>query len=91
MVRTQVLLSPEQAEALRLTAAAEGRSMADLVREAVDAWLRQRGQGRREGVARRSVAALGRYGSGERDLGSAHDRHLDEAFARPKASAAKRR
>lgn len=80
MIRTQILLSSAQAEALRRTAAADGRSMAELVRDAVDAWLRQHGDGRREGVARRSVAALGRYGSGVRDLGSAHDRYLDEAF-----------
>jgi hypothetical protein len=91
MVRTQILLTPEQAEALRRTAAADGCSMAELVRHAVDAWLRQRGEGGREGVARRSLAALGRYGSGVRDLGAGHDRYLDEAFGATDADAADRR
>ncbi len=65
--------------------------MAELVRDAVDGWLRQHGEGRREGVARRSVAALGRFRSGVPDLGSAHDGHLDEAFGTSDASAAGRR
>ena len=56
--------------------------MADLVREAVDAWLRQRGTANRDDIRRRSLAALGRYRSGVGDLGSAHDQHLDEAFGR---------
>lgn len=91
MIRTQILLSSAQAEALRRAAAAEGRSMAELVRDAVDAWMRQRGGGGREGVARRSVAALGRYASGVGDLGSAHDRYLDEAFGAADVSANERR
>ena len=82
MLRTQILLTASQAAALRQAAAAEHRSMADLVRVAVDAWLRQRGTVNRDEVRRRSLAALGRYGSGVADLGSAHDRHLDEAFGR---------
>ena len=56
--------------------------MADLVRDAVDAWLRQRGTVGRDDIKQRSIAALGRYRSGVDDLGSAHDRHLDEAFGR---------
>jgi len=82
MLRTQILLTPAQAAALRQVAAAEGRSMANLVRDAVDAWLRQRGTANRDDIRRRSLAALGRYRSGVADLGSAHDRHLDEAFGR---------
>ena len=82
MVRTQILLTPSQAAALRQAAAREGRSMAELVRDAVDAWLRQRGEVPRDVLKQRSIAALGRYGSGVPDLGSAHDRHLDEAFGR---------
>ena len=80
MMRTQILLTPSQATALRQAAATEGRSMADLVRDAVDAWLRQRGTVSRDDIKQRSIAALGRYRSGVDDLGSAHDRHLDEAF-----------
>jgi hypothetical protein len=76
MLRTQVQLTPEQARRLREAAAAEGRSMADLVRDAVDASLRVQRRVDREEVKRRSLAALGRFRSGEPDLASAHDRHL---------------
>ncbi len=82
MLRTQILLTPGQAAALRQAAAAEDRSMADLVRDAVDAWLRQRGTANRDDIKRRSLAALGRFGSGLGDLGSAHDRHLTDTFGR---------
>ncbi len=82
MLRTQILLTPTQAAALRQAAAAERRSMADLVRDAVDAWLRQRGTANRDDIRRRSLAALGRSRSGVGDLGSAHDRHLNDAFGR---------
>ena len=82
MVRTQILLSEEQAAALHEMAARDGRSMADLVREGVDSLLRRRGGASREEIKKRSLAALGRYRSGIRTLGRNHDEHLGEAFAR---------
>jgi hypothetical protein len=36
----------------------------------------------REALKRRSLESLGRFHSGVRDLASAHDRYLDDAFAR---------
>jgi hypothetical protein len=35
----------------------------------------------REALKRRSLESLGRFNSGVRDLASAHDRYLDDAFA----------
>lgn len=80
MVRTQILLTEEQAAALRELAARDGRSLAELVRTAVDGLLMEgRGVGRAE-LKRRSLRALGRYRSGRADVGSRHDAYLDEAF-----------
>jgi hypothetical protein len=80
MVRTQILLTDEQAAALKELSAREGRSLADLVRGAVDALLYRRQAVGREELKRRSISALGRHRSGKTDVGSRHDAHLDEAF-----------
>jgi len=80
MVRTQIQLTDAQARGLKALAAAEGRSMADLIRDGVDAILRARGVVDREAVKARSIAALGRFKSGTRNLGSRHDDHVADAF-----------
>ena len=80
MIRTQIQLTEPQAEALRQRAAAEGRSMADLVRDGVDRLLADLALKDQEAAKRRSIAALGRFHSGVADLGSAHDLHLGQAY-----------
>jgi Arc/MetJ-type ribon-helix-helix transcriptional regulator len=82
MIRTQIQLTDEQARALRKIAAAEGRSMADVVRDGLSLLLRGRATADREAVKRRSLAALGRFRSGAPDLASEHDRHLGETLSR---------
>ena len=54
--------------------------MAELIRDGVDAILRARGTIDREAVKARSIAALGRFKSGARHLGSRHDDELTDAF-----------
>lgn len=80
MIRTQIQLTDGQARGLKALAAAEGRSMADLIRDGVDVILRARGTVDREAVKARSLAAMGRFRSKSRDLGSKHDDYLAEAF-----------
>ncbi len=80
MVRTQIQLTDEQAQGLKALAATEGRSMADLVRDGVETLLRARGTVDREAVKARSIAALGRFKSNTRSLGTKHDEHLAGAF-----------
>jgi plasmid stability protein len=82
MIWTQIQLTDEQARLLREVAAAKGRSMADLVRDAVATLLNSEGRVAREALKRRSLESLGRFHSGARDLASAHDRYLDDAFPR---------
>ena len=80
MVRTQIQLTDSQASTLKALATAEGRSMADLIREGVDAILRARGTVDREAMKARSFAAVGRFKSSSGSLGSKHDDHLTDAF-----------
>jgi Arc/MetJ-type ribon-helix-helix transcriptional regulator len=82
MVRTQIQLTETQARRLKQLAAAQGRSMADLIRASVDALLAQAGA-HDDAVRRaRALRAAGRFRSGVRDLSSEHDRHLVEVLGR---------
>jgi len=80
MVRTQIQLTDEQAKALKEAAARQGRSMAELVRDGVEAVLRAEAGPSREELKRRAIEALGRFRSGKADVSSEHDRYLAEAF-----------
>jgi ABC-type transporter Mla subunit MlaD len=76
MHRVQIQFTAAQAEALRRQAAASDRSIAAVVREAVDAWTAS--DERRQRVDR-ALAAIGGFHSGLGDLAENHDRYLDEA------------
>jgi hypothetical protein len=82
MVRTQILLTEQQAQELRKRAAAERRSMADLVRDSVDTMLGAGAGSERDHAKARALAAVGRFRSGVPDLGTRHDDHLAEAWRR---------
>lgn len=70
-------LDDGQLAALRRHAAKRGVSIAAVVREAVDALLRDAGRG---GSVTRSLAAVGRFESEPDNVAEDHDRLLDEAF-----------
>ena len=76
MVRTQIQLTETQARRLKRLAAAQGRSMADLIRTSVDALLSQPEANNDEVRRARALRAAGRFRSGLGDLSSQHDRHL---------------
>ena len=80
MVRTQVQLREEQVRALKKLASARGVSMAELIRQSVDALIRSSRGVDPEERRRRAIAAAGRFRSGASDVSSEHDRHLAEAF-----------
>ncbi len=82
MVRTQIQLTKEQAQALRSLAASQRLSVAELIRRAVDAFLQSQKSIDHEEKKRRALAALGRFRSGRRDVSKNHDRYLNEAFHR---------
>lgn len=73
MVRTQIQLSEDEAEAVKRLARERSVSMAAVIRDAVDQYVR-----RESGVSiderwQRSLAALGGLRSGRSDLSQAHD------------------
>lgn len=82
MVRTQIQLTEKQSRRLKQLAAAQGRSMADLIRRSVDAMLAQPEASDDEVRRTRALRAAGRFRSGVRDLSSQHDRHLAEVLGR---------
>jgi hypothetical protein len=81
MTRTQVQFTDEQVRELHELAEAEGRSVADLVREGVDALLRGRPRRSRAEIRRRAKSVRS-FRSGLRDVSVNHDRYLAEDFLR---------
>ena len=79
MIRTQVRLTEEQAKRLRQRAAAEGRSLADLIRQGVDTLLANGGPDSKD-LRRRALQVVGRYSSGKSDVSAKHDKYLTETF-----------
>ncbi len=80
MVRTQIQLTEIQIESLRELSAATGRSIADLTREAVTAYLQRRGVKSREMLIEQAIGAAGQFASGTVDVSANHDSYLSEAY-----------
>jgi hypothetical protein len=78
MVRTQVQLEERQYSALKAKAAAEGVSIAELIRRGVEMVL-EASPSPEERISR-AIGAAGRFRSGLRDLSAGHDRYLGEAL-----------
>jgi hypothetical protein len=77
MIRTQVQLTREQADALRKLASQRGVSLAELVRQGVERVLAESEEAERW---RRASELVGRYGDEATDLSVNHDRYLEEAY-----------
>ena len=80
MVRTQIQLTDEQQNALRALSAATGRSVADLVRDAVDHAISGAYRVTRQERIARAMRVAGRYSSGLTDISARHDEYLAEAY-----------
>lgn len=77
MVRTQVSLRSEQIAALRQRASEQRVSIATLVRDAVDAFLRNE---QRDRDTARALRAVGSYRTAPDNVAEEHDRLLDEIY-----------
>jgi post-segregation antitoxin (ccd killing protein) len=82
VIRTQVQLTEEQARQLRRLAAERGVSVAQLIRESVEALLERSAVSRDQELRRRAMAAAGRFRSGQGDIATRHDDYLVEAYAK---------
>jgi len=79
MVRMQVQLTTEQLSGLRAVAEREGVSQAEVVRQALDAYL-PRHTTDRAASRERMRSAIGAFHSGESDVAVRHDDYLVEAI-----------
>ena len=79
MIRTQIQLTDKQAEALRRRSEREKVSIAELVRQAIDAFTRGEPP-TRLALRGRAVSAAGRFASGVHDTSNRHDEALVTAF-----------
>jgi predicted DNA-binding protein len=77
MIRTQVQLTEEQFRMLKQVSASTGRSMAEVIREAIDRLGAVGGVDPRA----RAIAAIGGFHSGSSQVSGSHDDELAEAFA----------
>ena len=77
MVRTQIQLTEEQMQALRVLSAEQGRSTAELVRTGVDRVLQE---STREMRVKRLLSVVGKFNSGLKDVSENHDKYLTEDF-----------
>ena len=80
MIRTQIQLTEKQAKNLKRIAASSHRSVAELIRQAVDNMIKSAVLVDVEERRRRALAASGRFSSGLQDLSTEHDKYLAEAF-----------
>jgi Arc/MetJ-type ribon-helix-helix transcriptional regulator len=80
MIRTEIRLTEQQANALKDLAARRKISVSELVRQAVENMLRPAGGPTPEERKQRALAAVGRFHSGQTDLSTNHDQYLADAF-----------
>ena len=80
MVRTQVQLTEEQVRALKQLASERKESLAGLVRQSIDRYLRQEAETGKAARIRRGLDAIGKFCSGSTDVSSEHNRYLSDAF-----------
>ena len=80
MIRTQIQLTEEQSRALKLLAAQLGKSVAELIRQSVDTFIRSNGTVDIAERRRRALAVADRFRSGLSDLSTEHDRYFVEAI-----------
>ena len=80
MIRTQIQLPEEQVVMLKKMAAAEHKSMAEIIRQSVDFFTKAKYGRGEEQRRRRAMAAAGHFRSGVKDLATSHDSYLIEVF-----------
>jgi len=80
VIRTQIQLTPRQAQALKELAAEKKVSMAELIRRGVDGILERSGSLDRGAIRSDLRGVFGSFSSGSGDLGVLHDDYLVDAI-----------
>jgi Arc/MetJ-type ribon-helix-helix transcriptional regulator len=82
MPRTEIELTEEESQRLDEVAASKGQSVAEVVHESVREYLGKVSPEIDRALAKqRALAAVGKFRSSVNDLGTNHDRYLEEDFA----------
>ena len=80
MIRTQIQLTEEQSGRLKQVAAERCSSMAEVIRQGVDYFLRSAVTVKREERVARAMEAAGRFHSGKSDVSVRHDDYLADDY-----------
>jgi len=80
MVRTQIQLTEQQARAVKAIAAAQGISVAEAIRRAIDGMTQSRSAVDTEERRKRALRIVGKFRSGKRDVSKRQDAYLTEAY-----------
>ena len=76
MVRTQIQLPEGQVATLKRIAESQNSSMAEIIRQSIDFFVKSKHTEKSMQQRRRAMAAAGKFRSGIHDLASAHDAYL---------------
>ena len=80
MLRTQIQLTNEQSARIRQVASRQHVSMAEVIRQGIDSYLRSSVTVSRAERIERALAVAGSFRSGGSDGSARHDDHLAEAY-----------
>lgn len=80
MVRTQVQLTEAQAQAIKRLAADRDVPMAEIIRQSIDAYLRDLHKPSEQELRRRALSIIGMVKDGPSDMSARHDDYLAEAY-----------
>ena len=82
MLRTQIQLPEEQVAMLKKMAAADNKSMAEIIRQSVDFYAKHKSLDGNLQRRKQAMAAAGRFRSGIKDLSSSQDDYLTKDFGK---------
>ena len=82
MVRTQIQLNEEQVKVIKKIANAQGVSVAEVIRRAVDRIISVNPVVGMEERHKRALEIVGKFRSGRHDVSRKHDAYLIEAYGK---------
>ena len=80
MVRTQIQLTEDQAKSLKKLSAQMNISMLEIIRQGIDAYLRNYGMTNQQERRQRVIKAARQFHSGKTDLSENHDEYLADSY-----------
>ena len=80
VIRTQIQLTEEQSEMLKAISQKKGVSMAELIRQSIDSFIRASGELSLDKKRQRALAVVGQFRADITDLSTDHDHYLAEAY-----------